>query len=266
MLCLICCLYIRYKGSISRDEYNATYRTCNSWDGIGRYGSGIYDLSGYENFGNKVSSKGHIGVPVFQGSINNNWNTSKTTTPTIVNREQSRKLVLYSGIQSEPISKYISFKEATDSKTARAYGISNIPNATQLSAMRNLGSNLFDKVREHFKVPLFISSFFRSPQLNKKVGGAVYSDHMALSGSSGLDIDMDNRTGPTNTELFFYIKNNLRFYKLIAEFPKGGKPGWVHISYSENELKNNERNVFIAVSSGGRTRYLPYKGNEYLIK
>ena len=265
LLCFICCFSFKYRDGDYRNKYSNAYRTISSIRGDGDR-EGIYDVSKYEGIGNKTSSRGYIGIPVFQGGSYNNRNISETTTSTNIDGMYFGELVFHPGAQPNKISKYISYREATESKTAIANGIDNKPTPLQLISMQNLGVNLFDKIREHFKVPIFISSFFRSTQLNKRVGGAVYSDHMASNGSAGLDIDMDGRYGPTNNELFFYVKNNLRFYKLIAEFPKNGKPQWVHISYSETELNNNEKNVFIAVSSGGRTRYLPYKGNEHLIR
>ena len=63
--------------------------------------------------------------------------------------------------------------------------------------------------------------------------------------------------------MFHYIKNNLKFKQLIAEFPINGNLSWVHVSYDENNLKNQ---ILIATKKNGETVYLPYKGNEKIVK
>tara|TARA_R110000851_G_scaffold256858_5_gene409350 strand:- start:803 stop:1201 length:399 start_codon:yes stop_codon:yes gene_type:complete len=129
--------------------------------------------------------------------------------------------------------------------------------------MENLSVSFFEPLREHFKHPIDISSFYRSKKLNKRIGGASKSDHMT---GEAIDLDRDKySTGPSNAELFHYIKDNLRYYKLIAEFPKDGNPGWIHISYMKEDSLNDKKIAMIAVRSKGKTSYLPYKGHEYKV-
>ena len=52
------------------------------------------------------------------------------------------------------ISKYISLDEATKSPTAKRLGIENKPTKDHLENMRRVAINVFDKVREHFSVPI----------------------------------------------------------------------------------------------------------------
>jgi len=150
------------------------------------------------------------------------------------------------------ISKYISYAEATKSNTAIKYGIDNKPNEHQLKAMKMVASNVFDKVREHFGVPIYVSSFFRSKLLNTKIGGSKSSDHID---GEAIDIDADVFGGVTNKEIFDYIKENLEFDKLIWEFGDDDNPSWVHVSYVSG---NNRKIVMKATKINGRTSYLFY--------
>ena len=70
------------------------------------------------------------------------------------------------------VSKYLTYEEATKSQTALRRGISNEPNEEQLENMKRVAVHVFDKVREHFSVPIGVSSFYRSQELNDAVPGS----------------------------------------------------------------------------------------------
>lgn len=131
------------------------------------------------------------------------------------------------------ISKHISYSEATTSRTAKKYGLDNTPNQQQLSAMKKVAEKIFEPLREHFNTPIYISSFFRSKDVNKKLGGSKTSQH--LSGEA-IDIDAHVFGKITNKDIFDYILNNLQFDQLISEYPdKNGEPSWIHVSYREGK-------------------------------
>ena len=129
------------------------------------------------------------------------------------------------------ISKYISYQEATTSQTAVRKGIKNEPGDNELLAMQLVGIRVFDVIREHFKTPLRVSSFYRSPILNKAVGGAPFSQHV-----KGQAIDIQGTGKVTNKMIFDYIKENLDFDQLINEY----NYSWVHVSYVSKE-KNRKQ-------------------------
>lgn len=138
------------------------------------------------------------------------------------------------------ISKYISFAEATKSQTAVRRGIKNEPDSDQLEAMKHVAKNIFDPVREWVGGPLHPSSFFRSKELNKAIGGSsLTSQHMK---GEAIDIDCDFYGNSNNTDVFNYIKNNLEFDQLIGEYPdKDGKFSWVHVSLKKNKAANRKQ-------------------------
>lgn len=154
------------------------------------------------------------------------------------------------------ISKHLSLAEVIRSETAKRAGISNMPTEEHLENFEVLAKEVFEPIREHFNVPIHISSGYRSKELNKLVKGSKTSDHCY---GKAIDIDMQGSTSnATNNDIFHYIKDNLKFKQLIAEYPVNGKLSWVHVSYDENNIKNQ---ILIATKSG----YLTYKGNEKLI-
>jgi len=135
------------------------------------------------------------------------------------------------------ISKYLSLAEAIKSQTAVRFGIDNAPTEEQLKAMQFVATNVFDKVREFVGGPLNASSFFRSPALNKAIGGSSStSQHMK---GEAIDIDCDTFGFGTNERVFAYIQGRLQFDQLIGEYPDAeGNFAWVHVSLVAAPKKN----------------------------
>lgn len=129
------------------------------------------------------------------------------------------------------ISKYITYLEATTSQTATRKGIVNTPGDKELINMQLVGIRVFDVVRDHFKTPLRVSSFYRSLLLNNSIGGARTSQHV-----KGQAIDIQGTGDVTNKMIFDYIKDNLDFDQLINEY----NYSWVHVSYVSKE-KNRKQ-------------------------
>lgn len=157
----------------------------------------------------------------------------------------------------ERISKYVSLSEVTKSNEAIRLGLSNIPNDAVIANLKLVCTNVFDKVREHFNVPIRISSGYRSPLLNKSIGGASNSQHCL---GQALDIDADILGQLTNSQVFNYIKDVIKDYdQLIWEFGDSKEPAWVHVSYVG--VKNNRKQILVATKDNkGKSVYVPYKG------
>lgn len=128
------------------------------------------------------------------------------------------------------LSKNLTLKEAIKSNTASRLGIDNTPEDWEIHNLRAVADNVFQPVRDHFGVPIGVSSGYRSKALNKAIGGSKYSQHMI---GEALDIDADIYGKVTNAEIFNYIKNNLEWDQMIWEFGDDEEPNWVHVSYKE---------------------------------
>lgn len=148
------------------------------------------------------------------------------------------------------LSQYVSLLEVTKSDTATKRGIDNSPTPEHLDNLKVICTEVFDKVREHFDVPIYISSGYRSAGLNKAIGGSKTSDHNL---GRALDLDQDFRgNGITNRDVFNYIRQNLDFDQLIWEFGSNENPDWVHVGYRKGA---NRKQVLRAKKVGSKTVY-----------
>ena len=126
------------------------------------------------------------------------------------------------------ISKHITYEEATVSNTATRFGIENKPNDIQLACMKLVAEKCFEPLREWYKKPIKVNSFFRCESLNAKVGGSKTSQHV-----KGEAIDLSGGSKEENKKLFEWCKENLEFDQLINEYDFT----WVHISYTVKNRK-----------------------------
>jgi zinc D-Ala-D-Ala carboxypeptidase len=143
------------------------------------------------------------------------------------------------------ISEHLSLSEVIRSESAKRNGISNMPTPEHIENFKILAAKVFEPIREHFGVPIRISSGYRSAELNKCVNGSSTSQH---SSGEAIDIDQDYTT-ITNKQVFEYIKDNLTFDQLINEFDYS----WVHVSYKANGKQRGE--VLEAYKVGKVTKY-----------
>lgn len=148
------------------------------------------------------------------------------------------------------VSKYLTYAEATKSQTAIRLGINNEPDKLQFDSMVYVATTVFDPVREYVNGPLNASSFFRSPALNKAIGGSsTTSQHMK---GEAIDIDCDTFGNGTNIDVFHFIKDNLEFDQLILEYPdQYGNPSWVHVSKKKT---GNRKEVLVKL----KDKYINY--------
>ena len=127
------------------------------------------------------------------------------------------------------LSKNLSLREVVRSTTAKRLGIKNEPDDPQIVNLKLLAENIFQPLRDHAGVPIYVSSGYRSPKLNTAIGGSPTSQHTQ---GRALDLDADVLGGISNADIFFYIKECLDFDQLIWEFGDDANPDWVHVSYN----------------------------------
>mgnify|MGYP002477970324 CR=1 FL=1 len=145
------------------------------------------------------------------------------------------------------LSKHLSRAEFERSDAATNYGINNEMNSGQLAKAIKLAENCFEPIREHLGKPIKVNSGYRSPAVNKRIGGATTSQH---SLGEAIDLDLHDR------DLFEWIIDNVIFDQLIFEGGTEDVASWFHISYREGR---NRKEVLRMVKVAGRSKYLPYK-------
>lgn len=149
------------------------------------------------------------------------------------------------------LSKDLTLEEVTHSGTAEKHGIKNDNmTAATLENLKALAISVFQPARDKLG-PIRVSSGYRSPELNKVIGGATHSQH-----SVGEALDLQGIKVP-NHEIFDFIRKNLVFDQLIWEFGDHKEPDWVHVSFKRTGT--NRKMILKSVKSGGKTLYENWK-------
>ena len=129
-----------------------------------------------------------------------------------------------------PLNPYrFNLSDYTRSQTATRYDINNRPNNFQIESLKELHREVVVPIMKHFgKEFVVISSGFRCPELNRKIGSSDKSQH-----TKGQAVDIEV-IGIGNDILFQWIAHNIaRYDQLILEFfdPKKPSSGWCHVSH-----------------------------------
>lgn len=149
------------------------------------------------------------------------------------------------------LSQNLSLNEVTKSNTAMRRGIDNTPSEEHLENLKYVAEKVFQPIREYFGVPIYISSGYRSQALNEAIGGSPRSFH---SHGMALDLDQDGRNrGVSNSDVFYFIKDNLQFTELIWEFGDETNPNWVHVAIAPG--REDEKKIKIAEKVNNKTTY-----------
>ena len=132
------------------------------------------------------------------------------------------------------LSKNLSLSEVLVSQTAKRLKLTNEPTQKHLNNLKEIAINIFQPVREGLGKAIYVSSGYRSKELNKAIkGSSKTSQHTK---GQALDLDADVYNGVTNRDIFNYIKDNLEFDQLILEcVGDDGTGGWIHVSYVEGK-------------------------------
>lgn len=147
------------------------------------------------------------------------------------------------------LTENLTLQEATKSNTATRLGIDNTPSESIIETMKMTAEKIFQPLRDALG-PIRVSSFYRSPDLNRAIGGSKTSQHC-----TGEAIDMQG-ISVSNAELFMEACKLEDFDQIIWEFGTLEEPDWVHVSYSKT---HNRKQILRATKIGKRTAYVPLK-------
>lgn len=109
------------------------------------------------------------------------------------------------------VSRFFTLAELTRSETAVRENIVNQPGDTELAQLRALCTQVLDPLRVALARPIKVSSGYRSPALNRRIGGAAKSQHVAgqaadiqVAGSSVLEA-LQSSSGRVGARLPLYL-------------------------------------------------------------
>ena len=124
------------------------------------------------------------------------------------------------------LSKNFTLNELTNSSTANYHNVSNTPDRFALENLTKLCNEVLQPIRDKLGDSIYINSGYRSPMVNRLVGGSSSSQHIK---GQAADITVGSKEG--NRRLFDMIvqmieNKEITVGQLIDEYDYK----WLHIS------------------------------------
>jgi len=154
------------------------------------------------------------------------------------------------------ISKNFTLHELTRSNTALRLGIDNSPTKDGVHKLTILANAVLQPIRNLIG-PIRITSAYRSPELNSRLGGSPNSQHCRYE---AVDCQFVKRGRMDNIKIYEAIQELcLDFDQLILEFGDSSidqdpnYPAWIHLSY---KIVDNRQEVLVAYKDeNNKTKY-----------
>lgn len=144
------------------------------------------------------------------------------------------------------LSPHFTLAELTVSQTAARSGLKNSPNVAQTQALTQLCLGILEPLRARVNRQITVSSGFRSPTINRRIGGSASSQHCK---GEAADFTIPGMTVAEVVALIVAMR--LPYDQIIDEFGK-----WVHVSHKASGIQR--RQILKARIEGGKTVYLPW--------
>ena len=133
------------------------------------------------------------------------------------------------------LSKNFTLRELIRSNTAERMGIDNVPKDEKvIENLRNLCFEVLQPLRDYVGAPVHINSGYRSPELNRAVGGVKNSQHCR-----GEACDIRIASPKQGREWAAWIEDNCRFDQMLLERNKNGGV-WLHVSCKRDAEANRQ--------------------------
>ena len=126
--------------------------------------------------------------------------------------------------------KHFKIEEFTYSITAQHLGIDNTPSGEAVKNLERLVSRVLDPLREAWGSPIIVTSGYRCPELNARVGGVKTSYHLR-----GMAADIRPNNGFLY-ELYAFVERMFVDNKMpITECYIDHRKGYIHIAYDADD-------------------------------
>ena len=124
------------------------------------------------------------------------------------------------------LTEHFILSEFVRSETAAHKHIDNTPSPDVVENLRALCRHVLEPARTAFGSPIFVTSGYRCPALNKAVGGKPTSQHQY-----GEAADLQVQGVRNLKRLYKVIKDHGIFDQLLYETNQAGTK-WIHVSYT----------------------------------
>lgn len=142
------------------------------------------------------------------------------------------------------LSRNFTLAELTVSQEAARSGLPNKPNADQVERLRRLCAEVLQPLRDALRCPVVVTSGYRSPTINRRIGGSVSSQHCRGEAADLIVPGME----PAEVVARIH-KLALPVDQCIEEFGR-----WVHVSHGPR----HRRQYLAAQRAAGETVYKPW--------
>ncbi|RHX91469.1 peptidase M15 [Leptospira yasudae] len=142
------------------------------------------------------------------------------------------------------LSKNFTLEQLTITET----GLKNSPDENAIGNLKVLCETILEPLYENVKLPISISSGYRSPEINRKIKGSPTSQH-----TKGQAVDFGIK-GMSKSEICKKIVDlDLPFHQLINEGTTSGAT-WVHVSIAPKGVKP-KKEFLNAFGVSGKMKY-----------
>ena len=124
--------------------------------------------------------------------------------------------------------------ELIRSATAERLGIDNFPPPEEMANLRHLAVKILQPLRDAWQRPIIVTSGYRSPALNKALGGARNSQHLMGQAADICATDPADNKALFLTAVRLIQEGALQVGQLIDEHAYQ----WIHISLPTPRLRN----------------------------
>ena len=135
------------------------------------------------------------------------------------------------------LTKNFKLEEFIKSDTAQKNNIDNTPTDEQLDNIKFVAEQL-QLIRNTYKMPIFITSGFRSEELNKAVGGSKTSQH-----KDGLAVDINQGSKQRNHNLFKIIRKMIRLGLPVDQLIDEKEYSWIHVSFKQDNPREQVKHL-----------------------
>lgn len=167
------------------------------------------------------------------------------------------------------LSRNFTLSEMVKSQSAVRWGFDEQFNPPQeiINNLTDLCVKVLQPIRDYLKASIVVTSGYRCPRLNAKIGGAytvingkpVQTSQHCYGQAADINFVKDGKE--FNGSIVLAIKEltvdpSFEFDQCILEFGTDDNPSWIHISFAKGKNRNQ---VLRAYKSGKKTLYKPWK-------
>lgn len=129
------------------------------------------------------------------------------------------------------ITENFTFEELIHSAYAEKYHLSNLPKQDEIKKLNQLTTEILQPIRNEFNAPIKVTSGYRSPQVNKAVGGSSTSQHVK---GEAADLTSKNNKKLFDTIISLIKRHEIEVGQLINEY----NYSWIHVSLPTSKHHN----------------------------